>query len=333
MDILNWGVIGSSNVAKKHVDSLLKLDGVALKSISDPFFDKTMNLKGNMDFYHNYKEMIIGGGLDIVSVCSPTHMHFDMAKTLLSCGIHVLLEKPPCLHLDELAELEDISLTTKAKVFNVLQYRFNPVINCLKLLLDDNLLGKPLTVNILVSWKRKPEYYLESDWRGKKSLEGGMLFNQLFHHLDLLTFLFGEILPKKKLADRLSYNFLETEDTVSLLLRAKEGPLINLTATVAGFGTNTENLDIITEKARIRLSGKRLSNIELLESSSDIYAFLSDNDYLSAKSERDIDAYLYTALIEHVLRDLKGLHSLAPRLSDVLPSVSIASSLNSELYK
>src|SRR3990167_2873622 len=42
----------------------------------------------------------------IVSICTPYEFHFEQAVTCLTAGKHVMVEKPPCLRLDEVLFLE-----------------------------------------------------------------------------------------------------------------------------------------------------------------------------------------------------------------------------------
>jgi predicted dehydrogenase len=49
--------------------------------------------------------------VDVVCVATPDHLHFDIARTALQAGKHVLIEKPSVLRLEELDELDALART------------------------------------------------------------------------------------------------------------------------------------------------------------------------------------------------------------------------------
>ena len=63
--------------------------------------------------------------------------------------------------------------------------------------LESGKLGEIHMVNCSVLWNRNMEYYSESDWRGSKLKEGGALYTQASHFIDLLVWCFGEIVEAK----------------------------------------------------------------------------------------------------------------------------------------
>ncbi len=57
-----------------------------------------------------------GGAIDFVSIVTPNHVHFPVAKTFLEAGFHVVCEKPMTISLDEAQQLREIVEET-GKIF------------------------------------------------------------------------------------------------------------------------------------------------------------------------------------------------------------------------
>ena len=72
----------------------------------------------------------------------------------------------------------------------VKQNRFNPPVVGVKKLIDENKLGRIFSIQVNCFWNRNAEYY-NSTWRGTKELDGGTLFTQFSHFIDIIFWLAG----------------------------------------------------------------------------------------------------------------------------------------------
>ncbi|MCL1965062.1 MAG: Gfo/Idh/MocA family oxidoreductase [Firmicutes bacterium] len=100
------GIIGTGWIAEEHVESYLRQPDVEIVALADLVegkaskFAKHYGLTGAR-LYPNHKAMLESEALDAVSVCTYNVTHAECAIEALNAGVHVLLEKPMCVTLDE----------------------------------------------------------------------------------------------------------------------------------------------------------------------------------------------------------------------------------------
>jgi len=80
-------------------------------------------------------------------------------------------------------------------VFGVMQNRYSPPSEWLKSVVEQGLLGEIYQVHIDCFWNRDDRYYHAGGWHGTKDLDGGTLFTQFSHFIDILYWVFGDVKP------------------------------------------------------------------------------------------------------------------------------------------
>ena len=143
---LKIGIIGTGWIAEAHMDSYLRMPDVEIVAGADLIpgkaeaFFKRFGLE-NVRCYPSHKEMLDNEELDAVSVCTYNRQHVPCAKYALEKGVHVLLEKPMCVTLEEAV---DLCRTEKAsgKVLSIgFQPRFDANMKMIKKIVDSGELG------------------------------------------------------------------------------------------------------------------------------------------------------------------------------------------------
>lgn len=135
--------------------------------------------------------------LDVVCVCTPNGLHAPQAIALLEAGYHVVVEKPMALNVADCEKIMASAKQAGKEVFGVMQNRYSPASAWLKEQLDREALGDILQVHLNCFWNRDHRYYtLPPDgrphpWHGDTTLDGGVLFTQFAHFIDLLCWCFG----------------------------------------------------------------------------------------------------------------------------------------------
>ena len=143
---LKIGIIGTGWIAEAHMDSYLRMPDVEnvagadlIPGKAEAFF-KRFGLE-NVRCYPSHKEMLDSEELDAVSVCTYNRQHVPCAKYALEKGVHVLLEKPMCVTLEEAV---DLCRTEKAsgKVLSIgFQPRFDANMKMIKKIVESGELG------------------------------------------------------------------------------------------------------------------------------------------------------------------------------------------------
>ena len=131
--------------------------------------------------------------VDVVSVCTPNGTHVELAKQAVQAGCHVILEKPMGLRSEGVAELKSAAEEKGVTVFGVMQNRYAPAAQWLKQTHVAEGFGEILQVHVQCLWNRDERYYTPDSWRGTLAQDGGPLFTQFSHFLDILMWVFGDL--------------------------------------------------------------------------------------------------------------------------------------------
>lgn len=227
MRTLNAAIIGCGSIHRCHVDALQQTPGVVLRAVVDIEKDKGLALAAEYGchFYQDYHEMLCDEAIDVVHICTPHYLHKPMILAALAAGKQVFCEKPVGMNLAEVAEIREAEKQADGQLGVCYQNRLNPTSLALRQLLDENTLGKLLSINAFLTWSRTPPYYADSPWRGRYATEGGsLLINQAIHTLDLLQWFGGGVSRLKGVVDcaRLS-DTIDTEDTAMATLEFSGG--------------------------------------------------------------------------------------------------------------
>ena len=109
MTSIRTAVIGVGSMGRWHADKYAALPESELVAVVDADTDRAQAVAGELgtEAIPDFRELI--GKVDAVSVVTPTSLHYNVAKTLLENGIHVLVEKPITSTVDQARELVDLA--------------------------------------------------------------------------------------------------------------------------------------------------------------------------------------------------------------------------------
>ena len=204
---------------------------------------------------------------DVLVVCTPNGLHAAHSIAGLQNKMHVLCEKPMALNVADARAMNKAAAKARKSLVIVKQNRYNPPVAAVKELLERNRLGTVYSIQMNCFWNRNKNYYTSSNWRGTKEMDGGVLFTQFSHFIDLLWWFFGSIEKVKGFtANKGHQNITEIEDTgvFSFLTKSKIPGTLHYT-------TNAKNknyegsITIIAEKGTVKIGGAYLNTIEYQE--------------------------------------------------------------------
>ena len=185
-----------------------------------------------------------------------------MSIEALQSGFNVLVEKPMALTVEDCKVMNDASKTSGKKLWVVKQNRHNVPVRLAKQAISEGRLGKIFMVKCDILWNRYQGYYDESPWRGKIDEEGGALFTQASHFIDLLIWWCGDIVDVKAHAETQNHQ-IQTEDSGVAILRFDSGAIGSLVWTTCVYHKNFEgSITIIGEKGTIKIGGQYLNKME-----------------------------------------------------------------------
>ncbi len=257
------GIVGCGGIAHVHAEVLSHMETVELCTFADirPERAEEFAAKLGGNAYPSLESMLENESLDALHICTPHVLHVPMAISALQKGLHVVMEKPPAISEEQMAELQKVLAEHPNQQLAVsFQNRYNAGTQFVKKLLDEKTYGKVLGARVFVTWKRDEPYYTQSGWRGSWQTEGGgVLINQSIHTLDLLRYLLGE--PKSVEAHVTNHHLksvIEVEDTAEAYIEFP-GCYALFYATTAFCTDSPVLLEIICEKAALRLEGDEVT--------------------------------------------------------------------------
>jgi len=262
----NICIVGYGAIAVTHIASLSEIKSINLYAVCD--IDNEKLKKAEKDFsvtYNDFDLMLKDEKIDVVHICTPHCLHFEMIKKALKANKGVVCEKPVTMTEEEYDEL--LKLENADKVCVVMQNRLNPSIKRLKEIADSGDMGKVLTVKGVLTWSRDIEYYRHDAWRGKFKTEGGgLLINQAVHTLDFFSYLIGDIKSVKATMCNFSLPEIEVEDTMSAYLGFEKG-LNGIFFATNAYGKNSApEFEVVFEKGKLRyMDNKLFLNRDIIE--------------------------------------------------------------------
>lgn len=261
---LRFAIIGCGRIAQRHAEHVY--NKAVLAAVCDTVPEKANELAakyGAVAFYSAEDLLREATDVDIVSVCSPNGLHALHSIQSLQAGKHVLCEKPMALTADDCGKMIQMAEKNNRRLFAIKQNRYNPPVAAVKKLIDEGMLGKIYSVQLNCFWNRNEDYYRNS-WKGTKNLDGGTLYTQFSHFIDLLYWMIGDVQDVKAMMDNFHHKgMIEFEDTGVVLLKFTNGAIGTINYTVNSFQKNMEgSLTIFAEKGTVKIGGQYLNELE-----------------------------------------------------------------------
>jgi len=257
--MIKFALVGCGRIAKRHSELLgfQQIANASLVAVCDVLEDKAKKLgeQFNIPYYTDMDEMMQNENIDIVSVLTESGYHAKHVINLAKYGKHVVVEKPMALTLDDADKMIEVCDKNNVRLFVVKQNRFNVPVVKLREAIDLNRFGKLVLGTIRVRWCRDQKYYDQADWRGKWSMDGGVLTNQASHHVDLLEWMMGDVesVFAKSMTALVD---IEAEDTAIVTIKFKNGALGIIEATTAVRPVDLEgSISVLGEKGTVEIGG------------------------------------------------------------------------------
>jgi len=257
--MLKFALVGCGRIAKRHSEllGLNQIKNASLVAVCDIIEEKAKKLgeQFNIPYYTDMDEMMNSENIDVVSVLSESGYHAKHVINLARYGKHIVVEKPMALTLDDADSMIEACDKNNSRLFVVKQNRFNVPVVKLREAMESNRFGKLVLGTIRVRWSRDQDYYDQASWRGKWSMDGGVLTNQASHHVDLLEWMMGDVesVFAKSMTALVD---IEAEDTAIVTMKFKNGALGIIEATTAVRPKDLEgSISILGEKGNVEIGG------------------------------------------------------------------------------
>src|SRR5216683_3266302 len=257
---IHIGLIGGGNITETHARAAPAIAGVEIAAMYGTNADKVDRLcrEHGGTRYQDFEEFLAHRPMDLVAIGSPSGLHAAQGIAAAQRGLYVLTEKP----IDITTERADalIAATDKAgvKLGVFFPDRCKPDILRVKKAVDAGVLGHAILADARVKWYRPPDYYAKSRWRGTWALDGGgALINQAVHTVDLMLWLFGDVVSVQAFS-KTALHTIEVEDTLIALLQFANGALGVLQATTSVYPGYPRRLELTGSQGTLIIEQDRL---------------------------------------------------------------------------
>lgn len=265
MENKNFVLIGCGRIGNRHAEHICNNGNLVAVCDIDKTKADDFGLRYKAKTFYTIDDFIDSNiHADVVSICSPNGLHAEHSIKALRAGFHVLCEKPMAINVADCGLMIQESEKANKRLFVIKQNRFNPPVVELKKLIENKTLGRIYSVQLNCFWNRNTDYYETSDWKGTKKLDGGTLFTQFSHFVDLLYYLIGDISDVAAFTDNFNHKKeIEFEDTGVVAFKFYNGALGTINYTVNSFAKNMEgSITIFAEKGTVKIGGQYLNELE-----------------------------------------------------------------------
>ncbi|MCO6498735.1 MAG: Gfo/Idh/MocA family oxidoreductase [Chitinophagaceae bacterium] len=261
---IKFGIIGCGRIGHRHAMHASNFG--ELVAVCDNVSGKSSDIasKYGVAEYKDMNQLFSAHPeIDVIAICTPNGLHAVHTIAALKAGFHVLCEKPMAITVHDCGEMIYTADKMNKRLFIVKQNRFNPPVVAVKKVLDEGRLGKIYSIQLNCFWNRDEAYYANS-WKGTKDLDGGTLFTQFSHFIDLLYWMFGDVKHVNAILNNYHHQgIIEFEDTGVVTLEFDNGITGTLNYTVNSYQKNLEgSLTIFGEKGTVKIGGQYLNELE-----------------------------------------------------------------------
>lgn len=263
---IKFAVIGSGHIGKRHATMIERHPEAELVAMCDILPKEQVGLADfSLPFFASAKELLAANlPIDVVCVATPNGLHEKHALQALQAGKHVVIEKPMALTKAGCERIIYQALHQSKQVFCVMQNRYSPPSVWIKEVIKSGVLGNIFMVQINCYWNRDDRYYKKGGWKGTPDLDGGTLFTQFSHFLDIMYWLFGDITDIQAKFHNFTHNHsIAFEDSGCVNFNFINGGMGCINYSTAVWDTNMESsLTIVGEKGSVKIGGQYMNEVE-----------------------------------------------------------------------
>ncbi len=311
---LRVALIGCGRIAKRHADILASknIPGAELIAVLDKRQHRVdeFSYKYSVPGFTRIKDMMEELNPDLISVLTPSGLHASNVIELAPYKKHLIVEKPMALNLTDADAMIEVCNQYNCRLFVVKQNRFNLPVQRLRSEIEKGRFGKLVLGTVRVRWCRTQEYYDKDSWRGTIKFDGGVLSNQASHHIDLLSWMLGDVKSVMAMSNTALVN-IEAEDIAIVLLKFTNGALGIIEATTATRPKDLEgSISILGENGSVVIEGFAVNKIKSWQ-----FNEMNEDDYnvINNYSVNPIDVYgfghteFYKHVVDCIFNDKKQL--------------------------
>ncbi|MFM6952838.1 MAG: Gfo/Idh/MocA family protein [Bacteroidota bacterium] len=308
-DIIHFAIIGAGHIGQRHAHMIHNNPRAQLVAVADVKIREELNLSPEIPLYESLEEMLMHhANIDVVCIATPNGYHSQHAIQALSMGRHVVVEKPMALSTEECDAMMEEADKRNKQIFCVMQNRFSPPSQWIKSLIQNRIMGELYQVQVVCYWNRDHRYYKTGHWHGTEDLDGGVLFTQFSHFVDLVYWLLGPLNIQFATASNFNHQTLtEFDDSGQVIFSFGERGKGSLSYSTSLYNQNFESsITLIGEKGTVKLGGQYMNSVDYCDIENyqmpTLPASEPPNDYGGYKGSAANHHFVIEEVINHLLQ-------------------------------
>ena len=266
--LIRFAICGVGHIGRRHAALVARQAGAQLVALIDVREELRASLAAEfpaVPFFLSLEEYLHRGPTaEVLTVATPNGLHAAQAVAGLRAGLHVVVEKPIALRKTDAELIVHAAQQSGRLAFGVMQNRYSPPAAWLKQVVESGSLGQVFLVQLNCFWNRDARYYQPCSWKGTQALDGGTLFTQFSHFVDLLYWVFGDITNiSARFRDFTHERLTEFEDSGLVTFDLVTGGSGTLSYSTAVWDRNLESsLTVVAERGSLKIGGQYLDKVE-----------------------------------------------------------------------
>lgn len=326
-DKIRFAIVGAGHIGKRHAEMIERHGEAELVAICDVRKANETGMDNEEIPYFNSIDDLLASEteFDVLSIATPNGYHAQQALKGLEAKKHIVIEKPMALSKAECEQIIFKSLQMSRQVFCVMQNRYSPPSAWIKEIVEKGILGEIFMVQINCYWNRDERYYKPGGWKGVLNLDGGTLFTQFSHFIDIMYWLFGDITNiQAKFNDFTHKTNTDFEDSGFVNFNFVNGGMGCINYSTSTWNVNFESsITIIAKNGTVKIGGQYMNEVEYCNIKDyelpELAPTNPGNDYGNYKGSAANHNYIY----ENVIDTLKGRNTVTTNALEGLKVVEI----------
>jgi UDP-N-acetyl-2-amino-2-deoxyglucuronate dehydrogenase len=324
---VKFGVVGQGHIGKRHAEMIRRNPEAELIAVCDVVPKEQLGIADMKEkFYSSVEELLEKHPeIEVINICTPNGLHAKHSLSAIEAGKSIVCEKPMALTKADCESIIFKALQKHKTVFCVMQNRFSPPSVWLKQIVEEKIIGDIYMVQLNCYWNRDDRYYKKGGWKGVQKLDGGTLFTQFSHFIDIMYWLFGDMKDiQAKFNDFNHKDLTEFEDSGFVNFNFTNGGMGSINYSTSVWNTNLESsITIIGSKGSVKVGGQYMDKVEVCNIKDYTMPELAPtnpaNDYGAYKGS----ANNHHHIIENVIDTLKGRTTITTNALEGLKVVDI----------
>ena len=189
------GIIGLG-VGRAHLEAYRNNPYAEVIGICDTYTGRLKEVEQEYNIkvaVTDYKELLCKNDIDIISVCTPDHLHAEHVVSAMKAGKDVLCEKPLALTLEDCRRIIKVVDVTDHKFMIGQICRFSPAFKLAKKLIEQGRIGELFFVESEYAHNYRGHAEGVNNWRKSKKIKREHFLGGGCHAVDLLRWIAGDV--------------------------------------------------------------------------------------------------------------------------------------------